>query len=995
MKKLLLSLRLFLFFTYFIYTSASAQKWTPYLSVTSVNVMLESKAGVIWVGSEGGLVCYNFKGEVIAYYTKNDGLPDNRINCIMEDKSGSIWAGTPEGIAKFDGTNWTKFDVNNNTVVKYDISSAFCDKNGVLWFGDNRGIINYDGKIWTRTLATSTTDGLDHAVFDMIQDKNGIIWAGLNWGDVYKYDGKTWNKFVDSNIPPYAVTSIFEDKSGKIWFGSNALGVINFDGTKWVKYTNDNSTLPTNGVYDIFQDKDGFMWVTTSKGVAKFDGTTWITFNKVKQNLINDRVNSGIQTSDGSFWFGTPVGISKFDSKNWTPKATQDFSVPSNNVNASITDKNGNLIFGTENGIGIYDGKNWSWLNTTNSKLASDNILSLYRDKDNVLWVGTDAGLSKFDGTNWTTYTKANSGIADNYVNTIMQDKDGVLWFGTINVISKFDGKTWSKFDKSNGFPESKIEQIIQDKDGNIWVATSGGLIKYDSKTWTVNGIKSGLSSNAFQSLLQDKDGNIWAGTSDIGLYKYDGKTWKLFIYDPFNGTGDLQNSDVKYIYQDKEGNIWIAGTLTKFDGKKWTFFNQNNTPITRYSASKSVTQDAKGGIWVSTNVGVYQYYSDCLSKTPIITSQAANQKVSENQSTSFQIAATDVSVYQWQNSKDKGVSWQNILSSDANYTGQNTNKITITSPKIALNDYQFRCVLTNGCASFTSTVATLNVTCTFLSPSITKQASNQDILEGQSAIFELSTNNVQSFEWQTSVDKGVTWKMIASADIDYTGQNTAKLTLTKSILSYSNYKYRCLLGNGCASSVLSDVVTLTVKCADKLPTISVQPKNQTVVEKSVTTFDLTATDVKNYIWQISIDKGVTWQNIATTDNNYEGTQTNSLKIKSPQITQNDYRYRCQLLNGCVNSFSNPATLLVTAILAIENEPKNDFVIYPNPSSDILTLSPIAGKFKIFIIDMSGNVIKEFSNANKISITDLIEGSYVIKVESEKSIKSQRLIIRR
>ena len=36
--------------------------------------------------------------------------------------------------------------------------------------------------------------------------------------------------------------------------------------------------LPTNHVYDMAQDVDGFMWFATKQGLLKYDGETFTTF---------------------------------------------------------------------------------------------------------------------------------------------------------------------------------------------------------------------------------------------------------------------------------------------------------------------------------------------------------------------------------------------------------------------------------------------------------------------------------------------------------------------------------------------------------------------------------------------------------------------------------------------------------------------------------------------------------------------------------------------
>ncbi|PWK23350.1 putative secreted protein (Por secretion system target) [Arcicella aurantiaca] len=1200
MKKILLFFKLFLCVICLINTSASAQKWTPFYSNLSTNAFIEYSDGTVWVATEGGVVSYNTKGDVLASYSTKDGLPSNLVTCIAEDKEKNIWVGTPNGIAKFNGKIWTVFNNSTSAEIRNGIKSILCDKTGVMWFGYADGIFNYDGKNWKSSLVVPP-NGLDHTVFKMIQDKNGNIWAGIRWEYSYKYDGKTWVKFGEKDIPNANVNAIYEDKNGKIWFGTLGGGVVNYDGKTWTKYNEESKTLPYNYVNAILEDKTGNMWFgQVDKGYTKFDGKTWVSFNVAQKNIVNNSVNDIIQTTDGTLWFSTRGGISKLSNTEWTPIATQIASLPSNYVFSTSINNLGNLVLGTANGVSIYDGSKWSWINSSNSQLANNEVRSVYQDKDGNYWYGTYAGVNKFDGKTWTLYNKSNSKIVGDIITTIIQDKQGAMWFGTTNGLSKFDGKDWVTFDTQSGsLPDNNVKNLIQDKDGNIWVATPGGLAKYDAKIWTVYNNKSGAPASTFKGLIQDQSGNIWVGTSSLGVFKFDGKTWTNFAYNSSTGKGELTSNEVTSIFQDKSQNIWVAtyNGVSKFDGSQWIKYSSNNTPTTIESSTStlSISEDSKNNIWFGTDKGLHQFFIECTSKTPTINGQPKTQKINENQAVTFHVTVIDVTSYQWQLSKDNGNSWQDIVESDNVYTGQITDKLTIVSAKISQNDYQFRCKLINGCASNISNVGTLSVLCTSSIPTITSQPINQKIKENLSASFQTLATDVSAYQWQISIDKGLTWQNIKESDVLYSGQITNKLTIISSKLTQNDYQYRCVLVNGCASTatnvgvlnvicaldspiitkspvkqsisegqtttfelaangasnyewflsldkgvswrsiilsdtiytgiftnklvikntpltfnglyyrckvanscytIYSDVVSLDVSCNRKAseftvqatnqsifenqkatfevttlnavqytwmlssnqgtswqyidtkdtlfdgqitnkltiksakrlqnnymfrcvisngcsifgvvsntyslevkcgpqPVISKQPESQIIFEKQSALFQLTASDAKAYQWQQSIDKGNTWGNILSNDDTFNGQLSNSLTLKSAKTTQNDYRFRCQLVNGCSSIVTNIISLTVNVILSVDNNKEHSFIVYPNPTSETISFELEKEKFKVLIIDMKGNVLKEVLNQKKIIVSDLREGMYIINVESNDEIQSYKITIKR
>ncbi|WP_435523114.1 T9SS type A sorting domain-containing protein [Chryseobacterium indoltheticum] len=61
-----------------------------------------------------------------------------------------------------------------------------------------------------------------------------------------------------------------------------------------------------------------------------------------------------------------------------------------------------------------------------------------------------------------------------------------------------------------------------------------------------------------------------------------------------------------------------------------------------------------------------------------------------------------------------------------------------------------------------------------------------------------------------------------------------------------------------------------------------------------------------------------------------------------------------------------------------EVKAKNDVVIYPNPFTDIITISGDVALQSVVVYDLSGKMIKEFKGSQKtISLHSLTSGVYV------------------
>ncbi len=318
-----------------------------------------------------------------------------------------------------------------------------------------------------------TTATMDQSIWVIFQDRNNNYWWGSNGSGVYRYDSNeivqiTTNEGLVSN----QIRGIQEDQSGNIYFDTPT-GVNRWNGqeitllhpvpsTQWkigendlwfkgngamegvyrlardtlfqLKFTDfgDESLVPDRyntmspyGVYSIYQDKAGHMWMgTLAAGVCHFDGTYfhWI-FEKELSVLENGRVpgiRSIIEDKKGYFWLShtlhryqistsdptTDDSAFQYQKLDGIASKDGDLSMAFPYFTSAVIDaETGDLWMSTYGqGIWKYNGERLQnfLLGYENKKV---NILSLYNDNDGKLWVGTDnAGLYLYNGTSFVKF---------------------------------------------------------------------------------------------------------------------------------------------------------------------------------------------------------------------------------------------------------------------------------------------------------------------------------------------------------------------------------------------------------------------------------------------------------------------------------------------------------------------------------------------------------------------------------------------------------------
>ena len=63
-----------------------------------VQVVLQDRAGFLWVGTQNGL--YRYDGSRFSSFSKHEGLPGTRIESLHQSADGTLWVGTRSGLAR-------------------------------------------------------------------------------------------------------------------------------------------------------------------------------------------------------------------------------------------------------------------------------------------------------------------------------------------------------------------------------------------------------------------------------------------------------------------------------------------------------------------------------------------------------------------------------------------------------------------------------------------------------------------------------------------------------------------------------------------------------------------------------------------------------------------------------------------------------------------------------------------------------------------------------
>ncbi len=275
--------------------------------------------------------------------------------------------------------------------------------------------------------------------------------------------------------------------------------------------------LPHNWIYDLFQGRDGKIFVSTwGGGLAVIQNGEIQTFNK-NNGLYSNAVTCVRQDQHGQIWVATDNGVNIFEDGHIRSGGLVGKSL----LNLAV-DKKGNLWAGcwraavSGGGLFRWDGQRWQSF-TTRDGLPGNEILKVFEDSRGNIWVGTyehnlGAGVGCFDGKQWVNYTKQD-GLIDNCVYSMFEDPSGNMWFGTTGGVSVFDHKYWHSITTKDGLVDNRVYCMFIDADHKMWFGTEQGISRFDGEHWLSFTTKDGLVDNLVRTIMETQDGELWFGT--------------------------------------------------------------------------------------------------------------------------------------------------------------------------------------------------------------------------------------------------------------------------------------------------------------------------------------------------------------------------------------------------------------------------------------------------------------------------------------------------
>ncbi|MFZ5940964.1 MAG: hypothetical protein ACOYXB_10370 [Bacteroidota bacterium] len=443
-------------------------------------------------------------------------------------------------------TNYNGSDYHANT----QNWSVAQDGNNIMWFGNTASLIWYDGNEWGKLFIPNNSVVRSVAV---LSDNTILAGAFGEFGSVEQdsFGNYTYNSWVDKIPPVYRdfadVWRILELNSDV--FIQTPERVFIFSDGKFIK-----TLEPEDAFLFCFVHRGHFYIGDRSAGLKR---------------LVNGELQLA---EDGAFFSGKEIwfvgqsnsqlligtqknGLFILDKGKWKPWNTPVSAyLEKNSLYSGIQKINGSFIFGTiRNGI-VFADENGQITQVINRDkgLQNNTVLSMTLDREDNLWLGLDIGISHLRINSPFYHLARNRGLGTGYSSIVFRDR---LYLGTNQgvftyseqqddfvILKNSEGQVWSFFSTGddllcahhNGLfrvRENQLEQLLDvqgcwkvmpvpDRPGYFIVGTYTGLwiLKKTAagyETYKIRGFEESCRVMEF-----DDNNDIWMSHGYKGVYK-------------------------------------------------------------------------------------------------------------------------------------------------------------------------------------------------------------------------------------------------------------------------------------------------------------------------------------------------------------------------------------------------------------------------------------------------------------------------------------------
>lgn len=530
--------------TQFYHTAWTAKDGAP----SQINAIAQTTDGCLWFGSERGL--FQFDGVQFKLYEPPAGVrfPSNSINSLMATPDGGLWISfNPWGLGFLKEA---RFDLYAQP--QFELASFVQDLDGRIWSGTRTGLWLFDrpSRNWVEVRERWNFDG--HRIWATFVDRSGTLWVAVDNTLALLRRGS--NKFEQTGTRLDSAKQIEEASDGQLWVSEydHALEAIDEAGRALT-----GPRILVKPVKFMF-DRDGGLWMVGDPGGVcrlrfpeRVQGRTvsaqdrdleWFT---EREGLTANFAGNVFEDREGNIWITSNKGVDRFRYTALVP------------VNLPSDERNSTLMAGNEGDVWLGAQLNSPFVHIHGDKITTAEgdvrISSVYRESENTIWWGARGGIWRQGEGQFRFFPQPNRLPSDWIWELFPDDRNGGLWvasgdFGLIH----FNSGVWTFPPKPEGLPEIGPSASFHETDGRTWLGYNDGrVVLLTREKVRAYSHEDGLDIGRIK-VIRGYGSQIFFG-GELGLAVFEGGRFSLI-----HTTRNFSFGTVTGIVQATDGSLWL-----------------------------------------------------------------------------------------------------------------------------------------------------------------------------------------------------------------------------------------------------------------------------------------------------------------------------------------------------------------------------------------------------------------------------------------------------
>ena len=479
----------------------------------NIYALMATPDGGLWISFRPSGLAF-LKDGMMRVFTRPDEIPSSWVYCFARDLDDRIWAGTHSGLELFDGSRWIDIGADWNFEPRR-IRTMFVDKSGTLWVATDETIVFLPrGSKQFQQIGEKVG-----TISRMTQAPDGRVWMAELENSARPVPGQNSNA-AETRVSADANDLLF-DREGSLWITcSDGIKRVRFPeklgnrkiapGDSSVETFKAGDGLTDDPVHNLFEDREGNIWVNSGKGLDRFryshlvpvklppghqsstllagergeilaasavqKSLVLISGEKVIPQKVPMQISSVYREPNGDVWWGGHGGI-------WHRRKDRSdfFPQPKNTLPDFVWE----VINGGEGGLwiglgdlGLIHFKDGLWTNRQLPAGLPGRVPSAsYEDTAGRVWLGyTENRVCLLEGERVTAYTGEN-GINIGRIRVI-RGSGSQMWFGGELGLAVFDNNRFRTVKTANGEPFGTVSGIVETPDGSLWLNELRGIVR-------------------------------------------------------------------------------------------------------------------------------------------------------------------------------------------------------------------------------------------------------------------------------------------------------------------------------------------------------------------------------------------------------------------------------------------------------------------------------------------------------------------------------------